>query len=894
MQRAEPKVYRLSDYQPSSHLIKHIDLTLDLSQSPVKAKSVLTVTGNPASDLHSNKLVLDGENMQLHAVRLNGKLLSPSDYILTDKSLTILNTPADSEFTIESETTLGDNPDLFGLYQTEGTYLAKAETEGLRRILYCLDRPDVLAAYTTTIIADRDAYPVLLSNGNEVKRETLPDNKHSATWFDAVPKPSYLFALVAGKLEKSVANYTTKTGRDLPIEFFIGSGATDKCQLAKEFMKKAMRWDEDTFGLECDLQHQMVAGVNKYASGASEPTGLILFNTENLFATSAMRTDNDILRVAEVVSHEFFHYWSGDRVTLRDWFNLTFKEGLTTFRAAMFREQLFGSDLVRIMDGKNLDERAPRPDSYTAVRSLYTAAAYQKSGDIFRMIMKRLGEDVFYPCMNKFFREHDGGAVTLEQLIDSLSASSGQDLTPFLTWFTQPGIPEVTVTDEYDSAAQIYTLNIKQSSTTPNYKIRPIPIVTGLIDQDGNEVIGDQMIISNKAEMNVSFANITSRPVPSLLRGFSAPVNLHFDYKQEELLLLMQSDTNLYNRREASQRLIQTLVQDYCARKPLNLSPAFFAAYQSLLKDQTINEWVLAEIINLPSEESLIDLIKTPDFEKIREARDLIFKQIASELRGDLMQRLAALNQKPDNLAPQFSDFDINDAGRRRLHAVCSSYLSVVNADAIKRDAVNQFEQSLGTNMTSTVNAMTLLTSMNCAESGAVLEKFYEYWKDDVSAINYWLKTQASAHTATVVAAVSSLLQHPAFDLTNPNKVYALLGTFIRNPSGFHDKTGAGYKLVANVIVQLDKLNPAVAARLAESFIRWDKYDPERQRLMYQEIKSMNASVQSVNVKDVMRLALEKGEPKQGASFFKSLFSWMRPRPVATVEAIAPNLTLRK
>lgn len=885
MQRVQPTIFRLGDYKVSDYLIKHVDLVIDLSKTPVRAKAQLTVLSNPSSANHQSDLVLDGENMQLVSVRLNGRLLIPEDYELTDKSLTIKDVPSDVEFKIECETILGDNPDLFGLYQTEGTYLAKAETEGLRRILYCIDRPDVLASYTTTIIANEADYPVLLSNGSAIRREKLADGNHSVTWEDPVPKPSYLFALVAGKLEKSVSHYKTKAGHDLPIEFYVRADATAKCNLAKEFLQAAMRWDEDVFGLECGLKQHMVAGVDKYASGASEPTGLNLFNTENLFATSKFRTDNDILRVAEVVSHEFFHYWSGDRVTLRDWFNLTFKEGLTTFRAAMFREQLFGSDLVRIMDGKNLDERAPRPDSYTAVRSLYTAAAYEKSAHIFHMIMKRLGENVFYPAMNKFFREHDGGAVTLEDLILSLSASSGIDLEPYMVWFTEPGIPDIHITDAYDPDSQVYTLKVKQSGSDGLYKVRPIPVVTSLVDKNGEELIADQPLISDQAEKLFHFANVTSRPVPSLLRGFSAPVNMHYDYRADDLLLLVQCDTNIYNRREACQKLIIMMVRDFCAGKQIHFSPEFFAAFKSLFSDKSINEWLLAEIINLPSEEILADSITPPDFEKIHEARDLISKKIAAALRVELTQRLDELNQTSSNPKPQFSDFDITDAGRRRLHALCSSYLAVLDPVSARQSALKQFNDALGVNMTLTINAMTLLTSMNCREAGSALDRFYDYWKDDVNAVNYWFKVQASAHTEAVVENVNRLLQHPAFDITNPNKVYALLGTFMRNVSGFHAASGEGYELMANAIIKLDKINPSLAARLAESFLSWDKYDVNRQSAMVKQLKAMDATVQSVNVKDVIKRALAKGEPKQSTSFFSSWFSWARPQPVEPVES---------
>lgn len=424
-------IFRLNDYKVLDYLIKHIDLELNLSKKPVQSKTVLTIEPNPKAKSYSLDLELDGENMLLESIFLDGKELSPEEYEITKDSLIIKNIPQGRTFTLETTTHLGENTDLFGLYETEGVILVKAETEGLRRVLYCHDRPDNLATYKTTIIANKEDYPVLLSNGSLIAKKDLDEGLHSVTWLDNVPKPSYLFALVAGKLQKSVTYFKTRSDRQLPIEFYVPPAATSKCDFAKEVLKEAMRWDEEVFDLDCELPQHMVAGVDKYASGASEPTGLNLFNTANLFATPATRTDADFLRVLEVVAHEYFHYWSGDRVTIRDWFNLPFKEGLTTFRAAMFRERLFGTDLIRMIDGKNLDERAPRQDTYTNVRSLYTAAAYEKSADIFRMMMLYMGEKTFYQEMSKFLKNNDGQAVTLEDVLASLSNSTGKDMSSF-------------------------------------------------------------------------------------------------------------------------------------------------------------------------------------------------------------------------------------------------------------------------------------------------------------------------------------------------------------------------------------------------------------------------------------------------------------------------------
>lgn len=851
-----PKLYKLSDYKVPDFLVQHVDLEIDLTKHPIQSKASLRILFNTNSVAHPVDLVLDGENMKLTAILLDGDPLSVADYELSEHSLLVKNVPQDRTFTLETTTLLGENTDLFGLYETEGTILVKAETEGLRRVLYCNDRPDNLATYNTTIIANQTDYPILLSNGVLIESKELPDGTHFATWSDNVPKPSYLFALVAGKLQYSFTHFKTKSGRDLPIEFYVPPAATVKCDFAKEVLKSAMKWDEDTYKLECELPQHMVAGVDKYASGASEPTGLNLFNTENLYATPETKTDFGMLRVLEVVAHEFFHYWSGDRVTIRDWFNLPFKEGLTTFRAAMFREDLFGTDLIRLLDGKNLDERAPRQDSYTAVRSLYTAAAYEKSADIFRMMMLTLGKKTFYKAMTKFLKMNDGGVVTLENMLDSLSATTGTKLQLFMPWFTESGIPSISAKDEYNSETKRYTLKL----ITTNGKSRPIPFVFGLLNSKGKEILVEQTLLVDKPEMEFNFDNIADCPTPSLLRSFSAPVYLHYEYSTDDLLLLMQYDTNLYNRCEAAKNLIKKMVAAYSSGDKIELTSKFFSAYRSIITEQSLGQWMKAEILTLPSEEELIAGLIQPDFEKIAAARQLILSMLSKELAPDLHHLFNQLQTQSETNTPQFTHFDINDAGKRRLIQVCFSYLQYCEPENTKKYLDLLFKDSLGKNMTDTTNALNLLCGMNCSEAEDALNEFYDYWKQDTNAINYWFTTQAAAHSSTVVDKVKKLLNHPDFDLTNPNKVYALLGAFVKNPYGFHTISGEGYLLIAEVVNKLDKINPALAARLTENFISWDKYDTKRQQMMLNSLVLINDNAVSVDVKNTAKKGLDKAK----------------------------------
>lgn len=849
-----PKTYKLSDYKTPDFLVTHVDLEIDLSKNPVHSKASLTIQSNPKAQSPTVDLVLDGENMILTSIFLDGSPLTLDSYQLKAQSIIIKNVPTDRPFKLTTTTLLNENTDLFGLYETEGTFLVKAETEGLRRVFYCNDRPDNLATYRTTIIANKEHYPVLLSNGQLVDRKTLTHDLHSVTWIDNVPKPSYLFALVAGTLQRSVTYYKTLSGRELPIEFYVPAEATTKCDFAKEVLQQAMAWDEKKYKLECDLPQYMIAGVDKYASGASEPTGLNLFNTENLFATPETKTDLGMLRVLEVVAHEFFHYWSGDRVTIRDWFNLPLKEGLTTFRAAMFREELFGTDVVRLLDGKNLDESAPRQNTYTAVRSLYTAAAYEKSADIFRMIMLTVGQEEFYKGMTQFLRDNDGGAVTLEQVLNSLSASTKINLNSFLLWFTENGIPQVTVTDEYNSKTKQFTLKIK----TEDAKGRPIPLVIGLLDGSGKEIVADKVLMLTQPEMEFHFEKVISNPTPSLLRSFSAPVSLNYQYTNEALLILIQYDTNVYNRCEAMQTLIANIIREYCDGKALNLKSQFFDAYRSLLSDKSMSNWLLAELITLPSEELLVASVLNPDFEKIAEGRQLIQKELARELNADLIKLFNNLQNQLPVQNPQFTIFDIKDAGIRRLKSVCYSYFQYTDLAETTKKLVLQFRDTLGKNMTETITALTQLCDINSQEVDELLNDFYHYWKEDTHAINYWFNVQASIQSSTVVNRVAQLMRSPAFDLSNPNKVYALLRSFIKNPYGFHAVSGEGYSLITKAIIDLDKINPTLAASLTGSFINWDKYDDKRKKMMLDCLVMINSMDVSLDIKNIAKKGLDK------------------------------------
>ncbi|KTD75100.1 aminopeptidase N [Legionella waltersii] len=857
-QTAVSKIKKLSDYKPLDYIITHVDLCIDISRDPITSFAKLTVVPSPTNKPAENtSLVLDGQNIDLKSLQLNGQPLEPNSYSLTDDSLTLMNPPKNESFTVEMTCELRENTDLFGLYETEGVVLVKAETEGLRRVFYFQDRPDNLSTYKTTIIAFKDDYPVLLSNGIMKGTEELSMGRHAVTWYDSLPKPSYLFALVAGKLEQTIAYFKSKTGKALPIEFFVPKHALSSCEFAKKVLQNALKWDEEKLNLPCDLEHLMVAGVDKYPSGASEPTGLILFNTANLYADSKSKTDLDRLRVLEVVAHEYFHYWSGNRVTIRDWFNLPLKEGLTTFRAAMFREELFGTDLIRLLDGKNLDERAPRQSSYTTVRSLYTAAAYEKSADIFRMMMLVIGKKKFFKGLTQFFTQYDGTAETIETFLESMTKSTRHDVRSFLTWFTESEIPTVVITDEYNEKKQLYVLKIR----VKNAKDRPIPMLFGLLGADGTEYISDNMRLLNSDETTLIYSDIPTRPTPSLFRSFSAPVNIQYDYRKSDLVLLMTHDSNLYNRSEAAKSLITSYVTDFCNGKVINLTSEVIQAYKTILNDPKLSEWMKAELISLPSLEDIISTQTKPNIEKTAEALQLIRGHLAKSLQGDLHKCCFHIQLQDYRADDADQLFDMKNAGLRRLLNTCYSYLAVAIPDRTKDVLINQFEDSLRKNMTETISALSLVCEMNCPESEQLLEQFYNYWQDDPGAVNNWFKLQAANHSVNVVERVEKLLTHSAFDLSNPNKVYSLLLTFINNPYGFHASSGKGYSLIEDQILKLDKINPTLAIRLTENYSRCDKYDENRFKMMLASLKNIATKATSEDVRNAAKKILDK--PKE-------------------------------
>ncbi len=836
-------VYRLNDYQALDFFMQHVELELDLTKLPIQSKATLTIIPNLESN--SAQLQLNCENLILNSIRLNNQTLSPEVYAVSNNILTIKKPPQHTPFTLEIVSLLSEATDLFGLYKTENIILVKAETEGLRRVFPCIDRPDNLATYRTTIIANEKEYPTLLANGKPIGSQKFDDGTHAITWDDPIPKPSYLFAMVAGNLQRSSTLYQSPSKHLTEIEFYIPQESVEKCLFAQKVLVAAMEWDECYFNLPNPLSRYMIAGVNKYASGASEPMGLNLFNTANLYSTPASRTDKDILRVLDVVAHEYFHTWTGNLVTIRDWFNLCVKEGLTTFRATLFLEHWIGTDLDRMFDGRGLDEKIPRPQSYTAVRSLYTAAAYEKSAEIFRMIMNYLGKETFIKGLATFLHANQGKAVTLEEILEQLSIFSHKNIHSFLNWFTKPGIPKITVTEEYDFQKKKYRLRF----ITDGLQDRPIPITTQLFNRLGKVITTEETLLIEEPEAVFEFSNIQEPPIPSLLRNFSAPIQLEFNYDSESLLLLMRYDDDIYNQCKSAKLLLTQMINDYCAGKTIELTTSFIDVWKNLINTVS-NSWILAELLDLPSEETLITSLPGVDFTQIANGRLLVQRMLAEKFKSDfwstVKQCTVISTSEPQVL------FNIHAAGKRRLKAICYAYLITIEPNKVINDLVAQFNLALGNNMTDTISALNLLIQIRYPQLSSLLESFYEKWQHDPDAINYWFNLQASAHIPEVVQITIQLMKHPAFDLSNPNKVYALLGSFIKNPYGFHAISGQGYQLIVSAVLEIEKFNPTLAASLINRIQGWEQIDQQRKKLITETFTLLKQQAISPEVKDTV------------------------------------------
>jgi aminopeptidase N len=851
---SSPQTIFRKDYTPPAYLVDTVELGFDLDPARTIVANRITMHHNPASK--SRDIVLHGEEIELVQLRLNGKLLTAAQYRLTPSSLTIPKAPVEAVLEIETLCAPVKNTTLSGLYVSNGNFFTQCEAEGFRRITYFPDRPDVMAKYTVMLRADRQLYPVLLSNGNLVEEGELGDGRHYAKWEDPFKKPSYLFALVAARLVCQQERYTLKSGREVLLQVWVEEGNLDKTDYAMQSLKNSIRWDEERFGLELDLDRFMIVAVGDFNMGAMENKGLNIFNTKFVLANPRVATDIDYAGIEAVVGHEYFHNWTGNRVTCRDWFQLSLKEGLTVFRDQEFSADMIGTDtgraVTRIDQVRTLrqaqfpEDAGPmahpvRPDSFVEINNFYTVTVYEKGAEVVRMYQTLLGRDGFRKGMDLYFARHDGQAVECDDFRAAMADANGRDLAQFERWYSQAGTPVVTASTRYDAFARSYEITLSQHcpATAGQQDKLPfhIPVAVGLLGADGKDLplrldgapsakrAPTTVVLElTEATQTFRFKGIDEKPTPSLLRGFSAPVVLEYDYTDAELLHLFSHDSDPVNRWEAGQRLamerLLVLTSAVAAGDKLALDDTFIAAFRNVLTDATLDPAFRELALILPSETIIAEQVPVVDPQAIHGARQFMRRTIGAALRPELLAQYHA-NQTPGAYSP-----DAISAGKRALKNLALSYLLTAPRKQDLALARQQFAQA--SNMTDRAAALAALIHSG-ADASASLHSFYADFEHDALVIDKWFAMQAAA-PGTDVAAVRQLMQHPAFTLKNPNRARSLLFNFANgNPPQFHAADGSGYDFWAEQVIALDKINPQVAARLARSMDRWRRYVPALQ-----------------------------------------------------------------
>ena len=847
----------LKDYAPPQFLVDEVDLDVRLDPKETRISSKLRLRPNPAVEGKGRPLVLDGEGLKLERVSLAGEDLAAGKYRLDDKSLTIEAVPA-GPFTLETVTTCEPegNTLLSGLYRSRGTYCTQCEPEGFRRITYFPDRPDVLAVYTVRIEAEKEEAPVLLSNGNPVSSGDVPGtSRHYAVWHDPYPKPSYLFALVGGKLACVPDRFTTASGRDVKLGIYVEPGKEDRCGWAMESLKRAMRWDEERFGLEYDLDVFNIVAVSDFNMGAMENKGLNIFNDKLILARPDTASDGDYVSIESVIAHEYFHNWTGNRVTCRDWFQLCLKEGLTVFRDEEFTADTRSGPVLRIMDVRMLKTRQfpedagplahpVRPSSYIEINNFYTATVYEKGAELCRMLQTLLGRDGFRKGLDLYFQRHDGKAVTVEDFVAAMADANKRDLSQFMLWYTQAGTPELACSLDYQPGTKTARLTVKQTvPPTPGQPAKEpmlIPLRIGLLGSNGQDLplqlvdgreVKEGLLEITRSEQSFTFRDIPAPPTPSLLRGFSAPVRLTLSLDPDQIEFLMMHDTDPFNRWQAAQayamRLLIAAYRDGGSMEPVTGKEAARLAQALAVtgSETSLSAAYRAEFLKLPNELDIArELARDVDPDRVRKAYEGLRKTVGSKIREALIE----LYESAAISGPYSPDPE--SVGKRALRAAALDLLAASADPAEIARAERHYREA--TNMTDSVSALSILASLPVPARDEALADFYRRWQDEPLVLDKWFTLQARAARPDSVETVSALLSHPKFALKNPNRVRALIGSFVHgNPTGFNRADGAGYALLANTALEIDRFNPHMAARLLGAFESWRTLEPGRQAL---------------------------------------------------------------
>ena len=865
MKTETPQTIRLADYRPTPYLIEAVFLDFSLAPDATQVAAKLTIKPNPKSDEQGAPLALDGEKLKLVSVALDGKILAASDYTVSDTQLSIPKVPQRT-FTLDIVTICDPkgNTALSGLYMSNGVYCTQCEAEGFRRITYFYDRPDVMARFKVRIEGPAQSCPVLLSNGNPGETGKVGGtDRHFALWDDPFPKPSYLFALVAGDLAHVADHYTTASGRKVELRIYVEKGKEGRCAWAMESLKASMRWDEERFGREYDLDIFMIVAVSDFNMGAMENKGLNVFNDKYILALPETATDVDYVNIEAIIAHEYFHNWTGDRITCRDWFQLCLKEGLTVYRDQEFTSDLRSRPVKRIADVKRLradqfpEDAGPlahpvRPDAYMEINNFYTATVYEKGAELCRMLETLIGREAFRKAMDLYFERHDGEAATVEDFVRCMADVSGRNFAQFFTWYEQAGTPEVIATGSYNAKRKTYELTLEQvTAPTPGQPIKKplqIPLGIGLVGPDGEDMpldldgvgkLNAPLIELTQPKKVFRFRNVPAKPVLSINRGFSAPIRIRSNAAPADQIFLMKHDGDSFNRWEAGQTAGGALVLAALAPlrdgEKLPDASAYCDALRAVLTDGSLDHAFQAQMLALPSETDLATLVgRDVDPGLIHEGRD----QMRAVIGKALMPELLKLWEKTADDGPYRPD----TAGTARRSLRYAVLQAIAGGDAKKGAALAMAQFAKPPSMTDEIGALSALVLLDVPERDEALDQFYARHSRDHLLVDKWFALQASVPLHSTPARVRKLMQHPAFKLTTPNRVRGLVGTFaMGNPNGFHAPDGEGYRVLADTIIALDVLNPQVAARIATAFRSWATLEEKRRQMAKSELERILA-----------------------------------------------------
>ncbi|EHH1076612.1 aminopeptidase N [Vibrio parahaemolyticus] len=850
MSQAPQAKYR-KDYQAPSHTITDIDLTFDLYDND----TIVTALSKVVQKGESTTLELDGEGLELRSVKVDGE--DWAHHEVKEASLVLSDLPAEFELEIITKIDPEANTALEGLYKSGGAFCTQCEAEGFRRITYYLDRPDVLAKYTTKVIADKATYPYLLSNGNRIAQGEAENGRHWVQWQDPHPKPAYLFALVAGDFDVLHDKYTTMSGRNVDLEIFVDKGNLDRAGHAMTSLINSMKWDEERFGLEYDLDIYMIVAVDFFNMGAMENKGLNIFNSKFVLANDQTATDRDYLGIEAVIGHEYFHNWTGNRVTCRDWFQLSLKEGLT-----VFRDQEFSSDLgsravnridnVRIIRGPQFAEDASpmshpiRPDKVIEMNNFYTLTVYEKGSEVIRMYHTLLGEEGFQKGMKLYFERHDGTAATCEDFVSAMEDATGVDLKQFRLWYSQSGTPTLRVNSEYNAEAKTYALTVEQFTEATQDQAEKqalhIPFDIELYDSKGQVI---PLIINGESVHNVLdikqdkqtfvFENVAEQPVPSLLREFSAPVKLEYDYSDAELIFLMKHATNDFARWDASQMLLAKYIRQNVTNvqtgSEVQLSEDLIDAFRGVLLDENLEPAFIAQVFSLPSINEITGWYKQIDVDAVDTVLNSITVSLSAALEDELSATYHTLKQ---------AEYTIDHAaiGKRALRNQCLQFL----AHTDKGNTLVKAQYEVANNMTDTIAAMSAANSAQLECREALMADYSDKWKHDGLVMDKWFALQGTNPAEDALEKVKATMNHEAFSLKNPNRTRSLIGSFLAaNPVRFHDKSGSGYQFAGEILRQLNDSNPQVASRMIDPLLKFRKYDEARQAMIRAELEKLKA-----------------------------------------------------